>query len=88
MTAPGGESARPVGADDATDITGLERTNAIEWVLNNANGAMRPIEIWAELTRLGRNDPKMEVQVTTFDPWERKRIGKLGRGQYIALKAS
>lgn len=65
------------------DITGLERTKAIEWVLARKNGPMRPVEIWAELNRLGRNDPKMEVQVTTFDLWHRDRIGKIGRGQYI-----
>lgn len=46
---------------------------------------MRPVEIWAELQRRGRkDDSKMEVQVTTFDLWQRDRIGKIGRGQYIA----
>jgi hypothetical protein len=70
------------------DITKLERTKAIEWVLTANGGVMRPIEIWAELTRLGRHDPKMEVQVTTFDLWDRKRIDKVGRGQYKAKAAS
>lgn len=66
------------------DIIGLDRTKAIEWVLNRRGEAMRPIEIWAELRRQGRDDPKMEVQVTTFDLWKRDRIGKVGRGLYIA----
>ncbi len=49
---------------------------------------MRPVEIWAELRRLGReNDPKMEVQVTTYDLWRRGRIAKDGRGQYRAKGA-
>jgi hypothetical protein len=65
------------------DITKLERAKAIEWVLEQSGDAMRPVEIWAELHRLGRDDPKMEVQVTTFDLWQRRRIGKVGRGQYI-----
>lgn len=66
------------------DVVDLERTKAIEWVLNQRGEAMRPIEIWAELRRQGRDDPKMEVQVTTFDLWRRDRIGKVGRGLYIA----
>lgn len=66
------------------DVTAIDRTKAIEWVLEQSGEAMRPVEIWAELQRLGRNDPKMEVQVTTFDLWQRQRIGKVGRGQYIA----
>ena len=70
----------------ADHVKSLYRTKAIEWVLRDHGGvSMRPIEIWAELQRLGRNDPKMEVQVTTFDLWERGRIGKSGRGQYHAL---
>src|SRR5690348_16278648 len=80
-------AAGPV-LDFAVDITGLERTKAIEWVLDQRGEVMRPVEIWAELTRLGRNDPKMEVQVTTFDLWQRGRIGKIGRGQYIAKSAT
>jgi len=43
---------------------------------------MRPIEIWARLREAGRDDPKMEVQVTTFDLWQRDRIAKVARGQY------
>lgn len=67
-------------------VTDLPRTKAIEWVLGKSGEAMRPIEIWAELRTLGRDDPKMEIQVTTFDLWQRGRIGKVGRGQYIAKK--
>jgi hypothetical protein len=74
--------------DSPVDITRLERTKAIEWVLENNDGAMRPVEIWAEFIRLGRNDPKIEVQVTTFDLWQRDRIGKLGRGQYVSKSMS
>ena len=76
-------AASPAPASEF-DITGIERTKAIEWVLGSHEGAMRPVEIWAELIRLGRNDPKMEVQVTTFDLWQRGRIGKVSRGQYVA----
>lgn len=65
-------------------VTDLPRTKAIEWVLDHRDEAMRPVEIWAELRTLGRDDPKMEIQVTTFDLWQRGRIGKIGRGQYIA----
>jgi hypothetical protein len=65
------------------DLIKLERTKAIEWVLQQSGEAMRPVEIWAELHRFGRDDPKMEVQVTTFDLWQRQRIGKVGRGQYV-----
>jgi hypothetical protein len=36
-------------------------------VLGKSDDAMRPVEIWAELRTLGRDDPKMEIQVTTFD---------------------
>lgn len=70
-------------ADMDIKVVNLERTKAIEAVLAHNGGVMRPVEIWAELRRLGReNDPKMEVQVTTFDLWKRGRIDKVGRGQY------
>lgn len=66
-------------------VVDLDRTKAIEAVLARHGGAMRPVEIWAELRRLGReNDPKMEVQVTTYDLWRRGRIARVGRGQYRA----
>jgi len=72
-------------APPSLDVIGMERTKAIEAVLAHNGGVMRPVEIWAELRRLGReNDPKMEVQVTTFDLWQRGRIAKVGRGQYKA----
>lgn len=70
-------------AETDASVLNLERTKAIEAVLAHNGGVMRPVEIWAELRRLGReNDPKMEVQVTTFDLWKRGRIDKVGRGQY------
>lgn len=70
-------------AETDANVLSLERTKAIEAVLAHNGGVMRPVEIWAELRRLGReNDPKMEVQVTTFDLWKRGRIDKVGRGQY------
>ena len=70
----------------AGDLAGLPRTVAIERVLTSSERPMRPVEIWAELRRAGRiDDPKMEVQVTTYDLWQRGRIGKVGRGQYVAL---
>jgi len=69
-------------------VVDLDRTKAIEAVLAQHGGPMRPVEIWAELRRLGReNDPKMEVQVTTYDLWRRGRISKDGRGQYRARRA-
>lgn len=70
---------------DSEHVQALPRTQAIEWVLDQRPGEdMRPVQIWQELQRLGRSDPKMEVQVTTFDLWERGRIGKSGRGLYHA----
>jgi hypothetical protein len=61
----------------------MDRTKAIEAVLARNGTPMRPIEIWAELRRVGRDDdPKMEVQVTTYDLWKRGRIEKVSRGQY------
>jgi len=71
------------GDRTANDLVALDRTKAIEWVLGQAKDPMRPVEIWAELLRYGRNDTKMEVQVTTFDLWHRGRIGKIGRGVYV-----
>lgn len=78
-------AAEPAAVAAEPDITALDRTKAIEWILKHNDGPMRPVEIWAELQRRGRKDAsKMEVQVTTFDLWQRDRIGKISRGQYIA----
>lgn len=78
----------PGSQDDAIDMLALDRTVAIETVLRRRGRAMRPVEIWADLQTTGRrSDPKMEVQVTTYDLWKRGRIDKIGRGLYIA-KAS
>lgn len=71
-------------ASSGVDITGLQRTKAIEWVLEETGETMRPVEIWKVLQNHDRSDPKMEVQVTTFDLAERNRIEKVGRGQYRA----
>lgn len=76
------DQARPLG--DSEHVQALPRTKAIEWVLERRSEPMRPVEIWAELRRFGREDPKMEIQVTTYDLWERRRIGKVGRGLYVA----
>lgn len=79
------EQSSRAGTDRAEpDLTQVARTVAIEWILQAHVGPMRPIEIWSALRSAGRSDPKMEVQVTTFDLWERGRIGKVGRGQYVA----
>lgn len=60
----------------------LPRTEAIESVLDAARRPMGPVEVWEHLTDLGRVDPKMEVQVTTYDLWRRGRLVKLRRGIY------
>lgn len=64
------------------EVLALPRTEAIEWVLRSARRPMSPIEIWEHLTDLGRQDPKMEVQVTTYDLWRRGRLEKIRRGIY------
>ena len=69
-------------------LAGLDRTVAIETVLRQAGRPMRPVEIWARLQEHGRtSDPKMEVQVTTYDLWKRGRIEKVSRGLYAAKTA-
>lgn len=78
------QGTEPQSAQTARPIAELPRTQAIEAVLQESGRALRPVEIWAKLREAGRDDPKMEVQVTTFDLWQRDRIAKLGRGQYIA----
>jgi hypothetical protein len=72
----------------SVDLVRLPRTKAIEWVLADRGGPMRPIEIWAELRRHGRDDPKMEVQVTKNDLWHRDRLERLSRGLYSSKKQS
>lgn len=76
----------PKPATSEDDLVRFERTKAIERVLADRGRPMRPIEIWAELRRSGRDDPKMEVQVTTNDLWHRGRIDRLSRGLYSAKK--
>jgi hypothetical protein len=66
----------------SADVTALPRTRAIEWILDQEGTVMRPIEIWSALQHVGRSDPKMEIQVTTYDLWERGRIERVGRGLY------
>jgi hypothetical protein len=65
----------------------MHRTNAIEAVLAHNGGVMRPVQIWAELRRLGRGDPQMEVQVATFDLWKRGRIDKVRGSQLKTTEA-
>ncbi len=80
-------SMRQEQADERSsniDVTQLPRTRAIEWALTQQDGPLRPVEIWAALRAAGRNDPKMEVQVTTYDLWQRGRIDKVDRGLYRA----
>jgi hypothetical protein len=76
------QDAGPQTAQAARPIMDLPRTQAIEAILRDSGKAMRPVEIWAKLREAGRDDPKMEVQVTTFDLWQRDRIAKVARGQY------
>src|SRR5258708_3019823 len=74
-------------SDESTNIDLASityRTEAIERVLDDTGKVMRPVEIWKALTAAGRNDPKMEIQVTTYDLWQRGRIDRIGRGQYKA----
>ena len=65
-------------------LTSLERTKAIEWVLQDSGQAMSPVQIWKVLQDAGRDDPKMQVQVTTNDLWHRGRIDRVSRGLYKA----
>jgi len=80
------EAVAPVAPEPHVDLVALDRTKAIEQVLLDRAGPMTPVQIWAELEQLrpGR-DPKMEVQVTTYDLWRRGRIAKLDRGVYCHL---
>lgn len=78
-------SAPPAAADNgALDVMNLPRTKAIEWALVHQGRPMRPVEIWSALQAVGRNDPKTEIQVTTYDLWQRGRIDRIGRGVYRA----
>ena len=82
------DASSPTRPDDHIDMLTLDRTVAIETVLRRRGTVMRPVEIWADLRDSGRrNDPKMEVQVTTYDLWQRGRIDRVGRGQYKAKSA-
>lgn len=65
-------------------LTSLERTKAIEWVLQDSGRTMGPVQIWKVLQDAGRDDPKMQVQVTTNDLWHRGRIDRVSRGLYKA----
>jgi hypothetical protein len=75
----------PGAVSPSVDVTALPRTRAIEWALAQRSAPLRPVEIWAVLRAAGRDDPKMEVQVTTYDLWQRGRIEKVERGLYRAL---
>ena len=67
------------------DLTSIPRTEAIEHVLEDHGGDMGPVEIWKVLRAAGRNDPKMQVQVTTNDLWHRGRIDRIAPGRYKAF---
>jgi hypothetical protein len=79
-----GEDEREI--PKAIDLVNMERTKAIEWILRDHGDIMRPVQIWSALVAAGRSDPKMEVQATTFDLWQRGRIAKEGRGEYRAKR--
>lgn len=69
-----------------SELLAMSRTSAIMHVLSSHDGPMRPIEVWTELKRAGReNDPKADVNTTMFDLWKAGRIGKIARGQYYGL---
>lgn len=67
------------------DVVAMSRTRAVEWVLGNHDGPMRPVEIWTELRRLGRNDPEADVGVTAYDLSQRGLIKRVARGIYEGL---
>jgi hypothetical protein len=68
------------------DVGQMSRTSAIVHVLTVRGGPMRPVDVWAELRRLGRTgDPKGDVSTTMFDLWKSGRIDRPSRGQYQAL---
>ena len=69
----------------AGNVRAAPRTTAIEWALAQSDRPLRPVEIWAALQAAGRTDPKMDVQVSTYDLWKRGRIDKVGRGLYQTL---
>lgn len=51
--------------EEARYVWSKPRRRAVEWVLQQRGGdPMRPVEIWAELRRLDRDDPK-DVAVAT-----------------------
>src|ERR1700691_5580990 len=90
-----GSGGGPEATDPAAKLRSLPaRTLAIEYVLDvNSErtepseperpvGAMSPVEIWAYMQAAGRMEPKMEIQVTTYDLWKRRRIDKVSRGLY------
>jgi hypothetical protein len=70
-----------------SDIKRMSRTSAIVQVLTVHDGPMRPIDVWAELRRLGRtSDPKGDVSTTMYDLWKAGRIGRPERGRYQVVK--
>lgn len=66
----------------------MSRTSAIVHVLTARGGPMRPVDVWAELRRLGRtSDPKGDVSTTMYDLWKSGRIDRPSRGRYQALSS-
>ncbi len=66
----------------AEDLTSLQRTKAIEWVLDHSDRPLTPVEIWQAFQDGGRSDRKDLVQVATNNLAHRGRIKQLGDGRY------
>lgn len=68
------------------NIVAMPRTRAVEWILRHHDGPMRPVEIWMELRRLGRDDPKEEISVTAHYLSKRGLARRAARGFYDAMR--
>jgi hypothetical protein len=78
------EASTEPKAAKLVNLLTMERTKAIEWVLRDNGGIMRPVEIWGVLQAAGRHDDKMSIQVATNGLSHRSRIVNVGRGEYRA----
>lgn len=70
----------------AEDLTALQRTKAIEWVLDHSDRPLTPVEIWHSFQDGGQSDRKDFVQVSTNSLAHRGRIEQLGDGRYRSKK--
>ena len=68
---------------DTHGVKSLERTKAIEWVLRREWKPDAPRPDLGRASEAWQGRPKMEVQVTTYDLWQRGRIDRVGRGLYV-----